>query len=130
MTVLIAQSDDLQLVAVLPDVVETDDVWVVQQLHNTYLSLQAKWDDLAVRVQRRVFLGALDKIGQAQCSYFLRGRLRYDLRSGKLPSTRVSNEPYARASASTNSPAQLPWADVCLASPVGVGRVGAGIGDF
>jgi hypothetical protein len=130
MNFLRVKSAALQLVAVLPDVVKTDNVWMVQQLHNTYLSLQAKWDDLAIRVQRRVFLGALDKIGQAQCPHLLRGRLRYDLRSGELSSSRVPDEPYTRTSASSNGPTQLPWADVCLASTVGVGRVGAGIGDF
>jgi hypothetical protein len=114
----------LQLVAVLPDIIQTNDVGMVQQLHDADLALQAEGDELAVR-HRRLLLSALDEVGQADSPHLLRHRLRDDLSGTILSSPAVPHEPHTRAATPSDGPAELPRANVGLAAAVGAGSVRA-----
>lgn len=114
---------NLQLIAVLPDIIQAYDVRMVEQLHDANLALQTEWDDLGASVD--LLLCALDQIGQAQCAHLLRRGLGDDLRSAILSSAGVSDEAYARTAAASNGLAQLPRPNVCLVAAVRDRRIGA-----
>jgi len=116
----------LQLVAILPDVIQAHDVGMIQQLHDADLALQSKGNDFAVGAHGRVFFSALYEVGQAQSPHLLRRGLRDDLRCAILSRPTVAHEPYARAAATPNGPTQLPWAYGCLSPAVGGGCIRAG----
>ena len=102
---------------------------MVQQLHDANLTLQAKRDDLATRVQCRITLGAFDEIGQTQGSHLLGCCFGYNLSCTILSRSAVTDKTNARASATTDGSTQLPRTDVRLPAAGCVGGVGAGIGD-
>lgn len=114
---------NLQLVSVLPDIIQANDVWMIQQLHDANLSLQAKWDDFGASVG--LLLRALDQIGQAQRAHLLGGGLGDDLCSAILASPGVSDEAYTRTAAATNGLAQLPRPNVRLVAAVRGRGIGA-----
>jgi hypothetical protein len=121
--------EHLQLITVLPDVIQAHDVGVVQQLHDAYLALQAKRNDLATGIQGGIILGAFDEVGQTQSSYLLGCCFGYNLCRTKLSRSAVTDKANARASATADGPTQLPRANVRLPAAGCVGGVGACIGD-
>ena len=108
---------DLQLVAVLPNIVQSDDVGMLQKLHNGDLTLQTVWDRFVARsglAGRTV--RALNQIGKTLGTRTLRHRTGDDLDSAILISSLVPDYAHPRTAALADSLAQLPVSDVGLAA--------------
>jgi hypothetical protein len=121
--------ENLQFIAVLPDIIETNNVRMIEQLHDADLALKAEWNDLAVGIERPILLSALDQIGQAQRPHFLGRGLGDDLGRAILTGPAVAHKSNARTSTASDGLAQLPRTNICLASAT-AGGVGARVRDL
>ena len=107
----------LQFVAVLPYIIQADDVWVLQQLHHRDLSFESIWDGFVTRsAAGDDSFGALDQIGQTLGTCTLRSGACDDLDGAILMSSLMPDHAHSRAATLSNRLAQLPVADVCFAS--------------
>jgi len=102
---------------------------MIEQLHDTNLALQAKWNGFAIRMERRILLCTLYQVRQTQCSYLLCRSLGYDFGCSELPCHAMPDQTHTRAASTADSPTELPRPNVCLAASIGVRRVGAGVRD-
>ena len=93
----------LQLVSILPDIIQADDIGMFEQLHDCYLSLQAVWNwFMAGRTGARTCLSTFDEVGQTLSARGLGSSASDDLDCAILMSRLVSNDPDPRTSTLTN----------------------------
>lgn len=116
----VVESPSSQFISILPDVVQANDVWVLEELHDRYLTLQSVRNRLVARRSRsRTPFGTLYEVGEALSAGVLCYRACDDLDGTVLMPSLVPNHSDSRAAAFANRLAELPVTNISLASPTG-----------
>lgn len=113
----------LQFTPVLPHIVKADDIWVLNQLHDDYLSLNPKGNGSLPSPLYHCIHDSQTCASQHLCRLFA-----HNLDCCILLCESMSCLPYSARGALANGLAQLPWSNVCFAPELA--RSIGGVGDL
>ena len=101
---------------VLPNIKQAHDVWVVQQLHDTDLTLQAEGYDRTALCRVRVCLRTFDQVGHADGADLLRNGFGHNLCCTFLVGNNMSHDADTGTPSSADCLSQFPWTDAFFVS--------------